>query len=203
MSKLLVATHNQAKLNEIKQFLAPLLPHVQIVSLANLDIKNEPRETGKTFKENAQLKAEYYGTISKLPTLADDGGLVIDALGGEPGINSNRWLGRRGSDKELVSYCLSRMMNIADNKRTARFETCIYFYDLDKNRRIYQSGTVEGSISQKSSRKMQLGYPYRSIFIVSKFGKLYLDLSEKEHAQINHRYQALNRIAQKLKTWYN
>lgn len=203
LKKLLIATHNKAKFKEIKKFITVLLPAVKIISLSELGIVSEPEETGKTFKENAQLKAEHYAKLSRIPTLADDGGLVIDSLNGEPGIHSNRWIGHRGTDRELINYCLKRMRGIAMNKRLARFETCLYYYDPVKNNRAYETGVVEGSITQKTSKKVEAGYPYRSVFKVSKFGKFYTELSRVEHNQINHRLQALKRLAQKLKTWYN
>ncbi len=203
MFKLLIATHNEAKLDEINKFLKRLLPKAQLVSLADLNIKDESEETGKTFKENAKLKAEYYAKISKLPTLSDDGGLVIEYLNGEPGVHSNRWMGNRGNDQELIEYCLNRMKGIPKDNRLARFETCMYYVDPTKKRHTYETGVIEGSISEKSSAKVQVGYPYRSVFIVTKFNKFYTDLSVEEHSQINHRLQAIKRLAQKLKTWYN
>lgn len=203
MSKLLIATHNKAKFEEIKHFLGLLLPQAQIISLSDLNITYEPDETGKTFFDNAKIKAEYYGKISLLPTLADDGCLVIDSLGGEPGVKSNRWPGHRGSDKELITYCMDRMKKIEKQNRTARFETCLYFYDHLNKRSTFASGAVEGIISERSTKNFVLGYPYRSVFIVDGFNKFYTDLSEEEHEKINHRLKALNQIAQKLKTWYN
>ncbi len=203
MFKLLVATHNEAKLKELKQFLKPLLPQAELVTLSDLQIIDEPQETGATFRDNAKLKAEYYSKLSKLPTLSDDGGLIINSLNGEPGVHSNRWMGHQGTGQELIKYCLNRMNGIPKHKRSARFETCLYYFDPIKNRHAYETGVIEGSISEKASAKVQVGYPYRSVFIVSKFNKFYTDLSIDEHSQINHRLQAIKRLAQKLKTWYN
>lgn len=203
MSKLLIATHNPAKLSEIKEYLSPLLPQMQILSLTDLHIQVEPEETGRTFLENAKLKAEYYADISRLPTLADDGGLAIEILHGEPGVKSNRWPGHRGSDQELITYCLSRMQGVDIKNRGAQFETCIYFYDPSTKKSTHASGTVYGTISEAPDTTITPGYPYRSVFLVDGFHKFYTELSPVEHAQINHRLKALKQIAQQLKTWYN
>ncbi len=196
--KLLIATHNQAKLKELKQFLAPLLPTTEFISLSDLNISEEPEETGKTFFANAKLKAEYYAKYTNLPTLSDDGGLVIDSLNGEPGVHSNRWMGHRGTDQELIEYCLKQMRGIPKDKRLARFETCLYYVDPVENMHLNETGVIEGSISERASRKIEKGYPYRSVFRVVKFGKFYTDLTADEHSQINHRLQALKRLALKL-----
>lgn len=201
--KILIATHNKAKLKELKQFLTPLLPTTEFVSLSDLHIIDEPEETGKTFLENAKLKAEYYAKLSNLPTLSDDGGLVIDSLNGEPGVHSNRWVGHRGTDQELIEYCLKRTRDIPKDKRQARFEACLYYVDPVTNKHLFEKGVIEGSISEKASKKVENGYPYRSVFRVARFGKFYTDLTADEHSQINHRLQALKRLAQRLKTWYN
>ncbi len=203
MRKLLIATHNQAKLDEIKTFLHRLLPHLEILSLKDLNVRQEPKETGKTFEENAKLKAEYYARLTNLPAIADDGGLMITALNDEPGVYSSRWMGRPGTAQELIDYCLSRMKNIPDGKRNARFETCLYFYNPSDEKSFCETGTVEGTIAKKAHREVVYGYQYRSVFIVTKFNKYYLDLTPEEHKQINHRYTALKQLALVLKNWYN
>ncbi len=201
--KLLIATHNKAKIKELKQFLSGLLPNIELLSLSDLNIIDEPNETGKIFLENAKLKAEYYAKHANMPALSDDGGLVIESLNGEPGVHSNRWMGHRATDQELIKYCLKRMEKFPKGKRSARFEVCIYYFDPITGGELFETGTIDGSISEKASTKIESGYPYRSVFIVTKFNKFYTDLSADEHGQINHRLQAVKRLAQKLKTWYN
>ncbi|MBP7967512.1 non-canonical purine NTP pyrophosphatase, partial [Candidatus Woesebacteria bacterium] len=103
MHKLLLATTNKAKQAEITFGLQPLLEKgVTIVSLRDFPSIEEPEETGATFEENAKLKAQYYAQKTGLPALADDGGLMIDALGGEPGVKSRRWPGYSATDTELI-----------------------------------------------------------------------------------------------------
>src|SRR4051812_15283266 len=125
MQKLLIATHNPAKVAELSKGIKHYLNNVEIISLKELHISDEPEEIGKTFIENSRLKAEYYGNLAKLPAIADDGGLTIDALNGEPGIQSKRWLGRDATDQELIDYTLQKMKHIPSNKRTAQFKIAL------------------------------------------------------------------------------
>jgi len=98
---------------------------VTLVGLADVGITEAPEETGISFQENAILKAKFYAEKSKLPTLADDGGLEIDALNGEPGVKSHRWIhqDREDTDEELIQYTLDRMKDIVDTNRGAQLRT--------------------------------------------------------------------------------
>ncbi len=203
MKKILVATHNPAKLQELSEMIHQLLPTIEIISLSALGILTAPSEIGTTFLENAQLKAEYYAKLSDIPTLADDGGLSIDALSGEPGIRSNRWLGRPSSDEELIEYCLHRMKNVPTANRGAQFVSTLYFIDPQTDHRYHSTASVRGSISEAPVLERMNGYPYRSVFIVDQFKKNYLHLTPEEHQVINHRYQAVKQLSEQLKNWYN
>lgn len=203
MKKLLLATHNQAKLNELKIGLKPLEEAgIKLVSLADLDIEEEPEETGATFEENALLKAKFYANLAHLPSLADDGGICIDALNGEPGIKSHMWLGYKANDEELIKYTLERLKNVPQGQRTAYFTTTICFYDPQKKTRIFEEGRLNGYISYQTSSKRIKSYPYRSLFIVSALNNKYYDeLTQAEHAKINHRLKAVKRLVQKIKPY--
>lgn len=203
MPSILIATHNPAKLAELTAAIRSTYPSLTISSLRDLNITLAPEETGASFLENARLKARYYAQVSGMPTLADDGGLEIDALNGEPGVKSNRWLGRSSTDEELIAYCIERMQNVPKSKRSARFVTTLYFIDPVSNTEAAAQASVDGTISEIAVEKRQLGYPYRSVFTVSKFEKNYLDLSPEEHREVNHRYRAVNDLLEKLKSWYN
>ena len=120
MKKLLIATTNPGKLEEIRTFLSDL--PLELVSLKDVGITTSVEETGKTFEENAILKAKTYAELSGLVTLADDGGFEIDALHGEPGVKSHRWVhnDRDSSDEELIAYTFTRMRDLPEKKRGAR-----------------------------------------------------------------------------------
>ena len=129
MKKILIATHNKAKLEELKFGLKNLKKlGVRIVSLNDLRIQKKPKETGKTFQENAGLKARFYGELTKLPTIADDGGLMIPYLNNEPGVKSRRWLGYEATDEKLINYTLVHLKGVQKVDRTAYLQTCVCFY---------------------------------------------------------------------------
>ncbi|MCR4329875.1 MAG: hypothetical protein NUV65_05020 [Candidatus Roizmanbacteria bacterium] len=197
MRQLLIATRNKAKLLEIKNTFSTLST-ISVVDLSTLNISQEAKETATTFKENAKLKATFFANISRLPTLADDAGIEIQALNGEPGVRSRRWLGYEASDEELIHYTLSRLKGVEGKERAARLTSCISVYIPTLKRYIYQQESIDGSIAKKPSSRRVEGYPYRSVFIVDAFNKYYDELSPKEHDAINHRVRALKNIIPQL-----
>ncbi len=193
MKKLLIATKNKGKLGEISNFLSDLF--VKTVSLKDVGIKDDFKESGKTYKENSQNKAIFYAKKSGLPAIADDGGIEIDALGGEPGVKSRRWLGHEASDEELVRHMKKISRELPKNNRKAYFRTIVSF--ALPNGKVWSSfGEVEGEIAEKPLLKLQLGYPYRSFFYLPKIKKFYheSDLSDKEQKLYNHRYKAIQKL---------
>src|SRR5579863_5106968 len=129
MRRLLIATTNPAKLAEYKLILRDMGIELELVSIADVGIFEIPDETGATFAENALIKARFYFERARIATLADDGGLEIDALGGEPGVRSHRWLGSGGnendSDQALVDEVIRRMKGVEAARRTARIRATI------------------------------------------------------------------------------
>ncbi|MEM2772316.1 MAG: non-canonical purine NTP pyrophosphatase [Candidatus Pacearchaeota archaeon] len=199
--KILIATHNKAKLEEIKWGLSDLR-NIEILSLEDFKIFESPEEDGETFRDNAYKKAKFYSEIAKIPTIADDGGLIIPYLNGEPGVKSRRWLGYEASDEELINHTLKKLKNVSGEERLAYLQTCVCFYDPHKEILILEEEKIEGYIAYEPSKKRIAGYPFRSLFIVKEFNKYYDELSEEEHFKINHRLQALSRLKEKIKDIY-
>lgn len=200
MRKMLIATTNPAKLEEIKFFLKDL--PLKFVSLQELGINASFEETGKTFAENAQAKASFFSKKSGLPTLADDGGIEIDILNGEPGIKSRRWLDGKtdASDDELINHTLKRLKGVSGSRRRARFRAVLAL--AIPGDKIYLSeGIVEGIVAQKPISKRKEGYPYRSLFYLPQIKKYYLEdeLSEEESKKYNHRGKALQKLKRIIK----
>lgn len=192
---LLIATHNPAKKDELKYGFSSLTKSgINLVFLDDLHITTDPEETGETFLANAKLKAEYFANISHLPTIADDGGIEIDVLNGEPGVHSKRWLGRDAQDVELITYTLSQLQNIPMEKRTAHFKIVLYYHNPLTGKGSSSQAMLDGRIALKVGPDAKNGFPYRSLFIVDKYGKYYDELNEKEHTSVNHRLLAAQKL---------
>lgn len=204
MNRLLIATHNPGKITEIKLGLKELEKRkIVLTTLNDVGVEDEPEETGANFKDNAFLKAKYYGERTGLPTLSDDGGLVIPYLNGEPGVKSSRWLGRKATDKELVDYTLKRLKKAKEDERKAYLELYLCFYDPQSGKAEFESEKIMGTIALTPSTNSQPGFPYRALLVVDRFGKYYDELTHEEHQEINHRLKALKRLTQKILGHYN
>lgn len=192
---LLIATHNPAKKQELKSgFLADLSSAVKLLFLDDLNIKNDPEETGKTFFDNAKLKANYFSSLSKLPTIADDGGIEIDILNGTPGVHSKRWLGREASDSEMIEFTQKQLDGVPIEKRSAQFTVCLYYHNPITGFSKSISESLRGSIAFSPSKLAQKGFPYRALFMVDRYNKYYDELTEEEHRSSNHRLNALKKL---------
>lgn len=195
MNTLLVATTNPGKLGEIKHFLSDV--PLTLVSLGDARITEQAEETGTTFDENAILKAKFYAKLSGLPTIADDGGFEIDALGGAPGVKSHRWLSgqKDNEDEELIAYTFEKMKHIPVDKRGAQLRLVLALCLPDGE--IHTSeAAVRGVIPDRPSERRTKGFPYRSILFLPEINKYYdhHDLTEEENVVYNHRRRALEML---------
>jgi XTP/dITP diphosphohydrolase len=189
MTKLLIGTTNQAKFEDYKNLLKDF--NFEFVSPKDLNIP-EPEETGKNYEEVAVRKAKYYFQQSHLPTIVDDGGFEIDALDGEPGVKSHRWLGENILEDQLIEHVLSKLKNVQENSRQCRLAVVIA---LATNLGIYTSNSdISGVVASTPSDKRIPGYPYRSIMYLPNYGKYYCDISQEEHEILNHRKHALEKL---------
>jgi len=192
MKTLLVATTNPGKLAELRGFLSDL--PLTLVSLSDVGITDIVEETGATFKENAILKARFYAQKSGLPTLADDGGFEIDALNGEPGVKSHRWIHgtKDNEDEELIQYAMKRLQGVQESKRGAQLHLVLAF--VLPSGEIYTSeGLIRGMIPLTPSKNRWKGFPYRSLLYLPKLKKFYNhdELTEEENRTYNHRRKAI------------
>lgn len=200
IQKLLIATHNPAKKRELHGGFSSLLTsNINLLFLDDLHITKDPEETGKTFLDNAKLKAEYFAQLSNLPTIADDGGIEIDVLNGEPGVHSKRWLGRDSSDSELIEYTLSRLTSVPLEKRTAHFRIVLYYLNPTTGVSASAHASLDGKIALNVGPKALLGFPYRALFIVDKYKKYYDELTQEEHQSTNHRLMAVEKLIPLIK----
>lgn len=188
LDKLLIATHNPGKFKETSIKLGSL--NIKTFSLDDLNIKDDFEETGQTYEENAEGKARFYYRMSGIPTLADDSGLSVDALNGEPGVHSRNWAGYRGTDEELLQMLLIKLEGVPLAKRTARFVTVMALFDGD--RLLMSRGEVSGIIAEKQIVSIQEGLPYSCVFYPEGNNKVFSQLSVAEKNKISQRGRALD-----------
>jgi XTP/dITP diphosphohydrolase len=202
MKTLLIATHNQAKLKELKVGLASLEKEgIKILTLNDVGVEKKPEEIGDSFCKNAEIKAKFYGELTNFPTIADDGGLIIPYLNNEPGVKSRRWLGYDATDGELIDYTLKKLYGTIRSDRTAYLSVCLCFYDPLTKKLIAEEEKIKGHIAEKPSNRGIEGFPFRALFVIDKFNKYYDELTEKEHQEINHRLKALKRLITKIQRY--
>ncbi len=192
--KLLLATNNQAKVREYRRLLHNL--PFEIVTLAEQGITTVVDEVGERLEENARLKATLLAAESQLLALADDSGLEVDALGGEPGRLSARYAGEGASDKDRVNYLLSRLKGVPWPKRSACFR-CVIALATPGGEVRFCSGERRGLITFEPSGEQ--GFGYDPIFYLPELGKTMADLPLEIKNRVSHRGQAAGKVYQMLK----
>ena len=191
--KLLLATNNQGKVREYKSLLKDIA--LETVTLAEQGITTVVDEIGESLEENARLKAVTLAAESQLMALADDSGLEVDALGGEPGRLSARYAGEGASDNDRVDYLLSRLKNIPWQKRTARFRCVIAIAEPDGKAELC-SGECRGIIALEPRGKK--GFGYDPVFYLPELDKTMAELPLEVKNQVSHRGQAARKVRQLL-----
>jgi len=189
---LCIATTNDGKFKEIKDFLKEKFPHLQICSLKDFENIPEVKETGSSFFENATIKAKAFSSFLRIPCLADDSGLEVDALGGRPGVFSARFAGLEATDEENCTKLIQKLKNTKESERTAAFR-CAMVLQNPKNQTIHSMGELKGIIL--SQPKGSEGFGYDPLFYVPELKRTLAELSLKEKNQISHRSKALERLA--------
>ena len=199
--KLVVATHNEGKLVEIRRILEEDLgadaAQVELVSAGSLGLP-DPVETGVTFQENALLKARFVAGLTGLPAIADDSGLAVDALGGAPGIYSARYSGVDASDQQNLEKLLDALKDVPDNQRQAQFHcVLVYLRHAEDPTPLVCHGSWPGVITRQAAGHG--GFGYDPIFFVPSEGKTAAELSREEKSAISHRGQALKLLLEALR----
>lgn len=191
--KLLLATRNQGKIVEFRRILDALAPgEIELVGLDQFPDLHDVDETGLTFEENALLKAREMSEATGLPAIADDSGLCVDALNGDPGIFSARWAGTHGNDRANLEKVLDQMREVADEKRTAYF-ICVAALYLPGGVSHCEEGRFYGSILK--SPVGENGFGYDPIFQPDGLAISSAQMSSEEKDAVSHRGKALRAIA--------
>ena len=190
--KLLLATNNQNKLREIREMLEST--GVSVISQSEAGIACEVEENGTTFAENAAIKAEAIWALAAAGgqhcyVLADDSGLSVDALNGEPGVYSHRWAGENATDADRILKMLSVMKKVPDGERGAHFACCMCLIEPNGEKHHFE-GKVEGTILHEA--RGQNGFGYDPVFGYG--DKSFAELSADEKNAVSHRHNALKQV---------
>lgn len=190
--KILIATHNKHKLTEMARILGPM--GYEVVTDTDLGFTlTEAEENGETFLDNARIKAESGCKESGLPCIADDSGLCVDALGGEPGVFSARYSGEHGDDEGNNEKLLFNLKDVPDENRTARF-VCAICVSFPDGKEITAEGRCEGWIGYE--KRGCNGFGYDPLFMVG--DKSFAELSAEEKDAVSHRGNALKALREKF-----
>ena len=200
VKEILFATGNQGKAKELKEAFKQAGVNVEIKTNADLDNPPHPIESGHTFEANAKIKAHELAEFSGLPTVADDSGLMVDALNGEPGVRSARYAGEAHNDAKNNAKLLAELGGVPEEKRTAKFWTTIVVSmpgEFDKD--LVVSGTCAGRIL--AAPRGEDGFGYDPLFYIPEKGKTFAQMTTDEKNEISHRGNAVRKLLQELPAW--
>lgn len=193
----LIATHNMKKRDELQRILSPLGVHVLTADEAGVDL-TDVEETGTTFEENALLKARSGCKEGKMPCIADDSGLCVDALDGAPGVYSARFAGEHGNDDKNNEKLLSLLSDVPPEKRTARFVSTVACVFPD-GRELVVRGECEGKIGYEKCGEN--GFGYDPLFYVGE--RTFAEFTPEEKDAVSHRGNALRALTEALPAYLN
>ena len=187
MKQILFFSNNKNKIIEVKKIFKKF--NLELLSLNDLNISNEPEETGKTFEENAKIKSDYGFNKTGIPCFADDSGICIESLNWKPGILSKRFLNSFISNEVCFESIIKS--NKKNNKQNAYFKTSISL-TIKNDQNVIFNGEIDGKISKKA--KGGFGFGYDPIFIPKNYDKTLAELSTKEKNEISHRSIAVTKL---------
>jgi XTP/dITP diphosphohydrolase len=194
MLKIVVASSNKGKIAEIKAALQDL--PIQLIPQDELDIE-DVEETGTTFVENAIIKARHAAKISGLPVIADDSGLVVDSLGGEPGVHSARFAGENANDLDRIKKVLQEMADTGEEDRNASFHCVTVLLENEHDPApLICEGVWDGEIL--TAPRGDKGFGYDPIFYVPTHDRSAAELDPKEKNEVSHRGEALRQLREVL-----
>ena len=193
MKTVIIATKNKGKAKEFSSLFADY--GIEVKTLLDYPSLSDVEETGKTFEENAVLKAKTISDETEQLVIADDSGLSIDALDGRPGVYSARYAGAKKDDEANIHKVLDELNGVPEEQRTARFH-CVLAIARPGEETVTVSGTCEGKITL--AKQGTNGFGYDPIFRVEEFGKTMAELQPEEKNSISHRGQAMKKLGKLL-----
>jgi XTP/dITP diphosphohydrolase len=192
--RILLASRNPKKLDEMRRIFAPLLADVEVIGLDDVAPYDEVPETGATFADNALIKAREGFAHTGLPTVADDSGLTVDALNGMPGVLSARWSGRHGDDEANLQLLLGQLADTPDERLGAAFVCAVAF--VDGEREVVVDGRMPGRLIRE--KRGSNGFGYDPIFVPDDHDLTSAELPSDEKDAISHRGKALRALGEAL-----
>ena len=190
--KILLASHNKNKIAELEALLKTVCADAEVVSLSDVGFTDEIIEDGTTFEENALIKARTGARLGYI-TVADDSGLMVDALGGAPGVYSARYAGEDGNTEKNNAKLLAALQGVPQDKRTAHFVSVVACAFPDGREDIAVRGECPGEIL--TSPRGKTGFGYDPLFWYAPFGKTYAEMTAEEKNSISHRGVAMQAFA--------
>jgi len=197
MKKIVLATANTHKVIEFQRILNELIPDLELVAASQFPGVPEVEETGSSFAENALIKARAINEFTNLPALADDSGLVVEALNGAPGIFSARYAGINADDKTNVVKLLNEIKELDQSLLSAKFECAIALVDKSEDLELVVDGQMPGQVIKEV--RGENGFGYDPIFVPQGSTKTSSELTDSEKDKISHRGIALRKMSQILK----
>ncbi|WP_282019961.1 XTP/dITP diphosphatase [Planomicrobium okeanokoites] len=193
MKEIIIATKNKGKAKDFEQLLEPM--GYKVLTLHDVAPHMDVEETGETFEANAILKAEAIAQELQATVIADDSGLEIDALDGEPGVYSARYSGDERNDESNIDKVLQKMVQVPDSEKTARFRCVLALASPGKETILFE-GTCEGFITDE--RKGENGFGYDPIFYVPALDKTMAEMKPSEKASVSHRGNAIRELGEAM-----
>jgi XTP/dITP diphosphohydrolase len=188
MKKIVIASNNKGKIREFRQ----ILSSYEVLSLADCNLNVDVEETGVTFEENALIKAKAIYEIIGVPVISDDSGLVVDALGGAPGVYSARYAGEEHNDEANNALLLKNLENTTN--RNAKFVSAVVYYDGERT--LVGKGEVNGTILHEKCGNG--GFGYDPLFFSTELNKCFGQASAEEKNSVSHRYRAICDLVRQL-----
>jgi XTP/dITP diphosphohydrolase len=194
--RVLIATMNEGKLREYERLLGDV-PGLELQTMASLPEPVDVVEDRDTFRGNALKKATEIAAVARMPCLADDSGLEVDALGGRPGVYSARYAGARATDSENNAKLIDELSSTADDERTARFQCAIVIVDGSGRELALAEGACEGRIGREP--KGAHGFGYDPLFVPDGYTQTMAELDPETKNEISHRAKAAAKLVPQLR----
>ncbi|KKW33357.1 MAG: Non-canonical purine NTP pyrophosphatase [Candidatus Uhrbacteria bacterium GW2011_GWA2_52_8d] len=197
MKRLIFATHNPGKIEEMRQLVADL--GMDVLSADEAGVHEDVEEDGTTFAENAFKKARFVASKTGEWAVADDSGIMIDALAGRPGVYTARWAGEGASDEELVRHTLEQLKDVEEGKRGASFHSVVALVSPDGEEQTFE-GVVEGKVVFEPRGTHRPKLPYDVLFCPIGQNRTFAEMSDEQKNALSHRGRAFQKLKAFLRT---